>query len=91
MHTAPSKDKFFVEQTLINYFRNRNPPEYKKTVERPSRDDRLRDVIEYKKILECKMNEADSVEKEERALLETRIQDINNVGLWNIRENSKIG
>ncbi len=87
-----NKDKFFVEQTLINLFRNRNPPpaEVKAKTTVPPQDNRLRDVLEYKKALELKINEADVVEKEERALLDSRIADIKTVLFFPSQPRTKV-
>jgi len=83
-----SRDKYFVEQTLINLFRNRKPPQKSELKNSPSKAQSparenpcLKDVIDYKKVLECKINEADMIEKEEKLLLETRLQEIKTVFL----------
>lgn len=39
----------------------------------------LQDVVEYKRSLESKMNEADIIEKEERVLLEKKIEELHKV------------
>ena len=89
------KNKFFAEQTLINLFRHRNPTltlhEEPKIIEKLEKvqikeiaipqlhHNGLQDVVEYKKSLESRMNEADIIEKEERVLLEKKIEELHKV------------